>query len=102
MTWFGGVTAIWTWAATSSSDRKSTRLNSSHSQISYAVFCLKKNNTIHQGGLPSPEVEAHCGRVRAGFSGRVARLHPHPRAGEAVARDLSAATEPLCGECPCL
>src|SRR2546430_11086874 len=24
-------------------DRKSTRLNSSHSQISYAVFCLKKN-----------------------------------------------------------
>src|SRR2546430_8330969 len=31
-------------------DRKSTRLNSSHSQISYAVFCLKKkkNNTAAQ------------------------------------------------------
>src|SRR5438309_8351936 len=28
----------------SSSDRKSTRLNSSHSSISYAVFCLKKKN----------------------------------------------------------
>src|SRR2546427_5881970 len=29
-------------------DRKSTRLNSSHSQISYAVFCLKKkNNRTH-------------------------------------------------------
>src|SRR2546430_3800056 len=27
-------------------DRKSTRLNSSHSQISYAVFCLKKNNVV--------------------------------------------------------
>src|SRR2546430_10499102 len=27
-------------------DRKSTRLNSSHSQISYAVFCLKKKKTI--------------------------------------------------------
>src|SRR5688572_32763968 len=27
-------------------DRKSTRLNSSHSQISYAVFCLKKKNNI--------------------------------------------------------
>src|SRR2546427_5688926 len=27
---------------TKQSDRKSTRLNSSHSQISYAVFCLKK------------------------------------------------------------
>src|SRR2546427_9553453 len=29
-------------------DRKSTRLNSSHSQISYAVFCLKKKNKKHQ------------------------------------------------------
>src|SRR2546430_6097816 len=28
--------------ASTTSDRKSTRLNSSHSQISYAVFCLKK------------------------------------------------------------
>src|SRR2546427_4631227 len=28
-------------------DRKSTRLNSSHSQISYAVFCLKKKNKKH-------------------------------------------------------
>src|SRR2546430_9097858 len=28
-------------------DRKSTRLNSSHSQISYAVFCLKKKKTKH-------------------------------------------------------
>src|SRR3989475_11536050 len=27
-------------------DRKSTRLNSSHSQISYAVFCLKKKNGL--------------------------------------------------------
>src|SRR2546427_899813 len=27
-------------------DRKSTRLNSSHSQISYAVFCLKKKNEV--------------------------------------------------------
>src|SRR5205085_9705656 len=29
-------------STTGHSDRKSTRLNSSHSQISYAVFCLKK------------------------------------------------------------
>src|SRR5688572_31576449 len=28
-------------------DRKSTRLNSSHSQISYAVFCLKKKTTTY-------------------------------------------------------
>src|SRR5688572_31468945 len=35
-------------------DRKSTRLNSSHSQISYAVFCLKKkknNRKIHTSDL---------------------------------------------------
>src|SRR5438270_5944827 len=30
-----------------SQDRKSTRLNSSHSQISYAVFCLKKKKRDH-------------------------------------------------------
>src|SRR5688572_31075037 len=29
-------------------DRKSTRLNSSHSQISYAVFCLKKKKNKYQ------------------------------------------------------
>src|SRR2546430_10049475 len=38
-------------AALHLSDRKSTRLNSSHSQISYAVFCLKKKKndsvTLH-------------------------------------------------------
>src|SRR2546430_4489936 len=36
-------------------DRKSTRLNSSHSQISYAVFCLKKktrSNTIRLADIP--------------------------------------------------
>src|SRR3712207_7835395 len=30
-----------------SKDRKSTRLNSSHANISYAVFCLKKKKTKH-------------------------------------------------------
>src|SRR3712207_6971047 len=29
-------------------DRKSTRLNSSHANISYAVFCLKKKKTTHE------------------------------------------------------
>src|SRR5256886_15860836 len=39
------------------SDRKSTRLNSSHSQISYAVFCLKKKKQtryIAQSSTPPP------------------------------------------------
>src|SRR3712207_8263276 len=35
-----------------SGDRKSTRLNSSHANISYAVFCLKKNTKTHM--LVSP------------------------------------------------
>src|SRR5262245_65653612 len=35
-------------AATKGSDRKSTRLNSSHLGISYAVFCLKKKRKIQQ------------------------------------------------------
>src|SRR5207248_10905811 len=33
-------------------DRKSTRLNSSHRTISYAVFCLKKNNAAGSGLPP--------------------------------------------------
>src|SRR2546430_7033018 len=38
-------------------DRKSTRLNSSHSQISYAVFCLKKNTVnavLTLSTIPTP------------------------------------------------
>src|SRR3712207_7769403 len=35
-------------------DRKSTRLNSSHANISYAVFCLKKKNTNHPAQSPLP------------------------------------------------
>src|SRR2546429_1904419 len=34
-------------ASPSRGDRKSTRLNSSHGYISYAVFCLKKKKKIH-------------------------------------------------------
>src|SRR2546430_7608491 len=55
-------------------DRKSTRLNSSHSQISYAVFCLKKKKTpkrtFHTRHMPtsstpcSPTPRRH-GELRA-------------------------------------
>src|SRR2546430_6675137 len=39
-------------------DRKSTRLNSSHSQISYAVFCLKKKKKtrIETTGQPTTQI----------------------------------------------
>src|SRR2546430_12475993 len=40
-------------------DRKSTRLNSSHSQISYAVFCLKKKNEYTR----CPDLTTHAGHI---------------------------------------
>src|SRR2546430_3982679 len=50
-------------------DRKSTRLNSSHSQISYAVFCLKQK---HRSCSP-PNVYLRCGITRP--SSRRRRFH---------------------------
>src|SRR2546430_7414640 len=46
-------------------DRKSTRLNSSHSQISYAVFCLKKKKTRPQLNQP---IYYHVSRARMSSS----------------------------------
>src|SRR5256885_5673940 len=37
-------------------DRKSTRLNSSHLVISYAVFCLKKKNTLNPSYYHAPPI----------------------------------------------
>src|SRR2546428_9464865 len=48
-------------------DRKSTRLNSSHDQISYAVFCLKKKKAPARNAVsadPAPRhltIESHVG-----------------------------------------
>src|SRR5438105_7430753 len=41
---------VGTECSASTRDRKSTRLNSSHEWISYAVFCLKKKRKCKQGG----------------------------------------------------
>src|SRR2546430_4381165 len=41
-------------------DRKSTRLNSSHSQISYAVFCLKKKTTDRRSPRTSSVLRTMC------------------------------------------
>src|SRR5439155_6194497 len=40
------------------SDRKSTRLNSSHVAISYAVFCLKKKKAVLSLDAVQPDIEA--------------------------------------------
>src|SRR5690606_42027904 len=43
----GGIDLIIIYNSGRYQDRKSTRLNSSHVKISYAVFCLKKKNKSH-------------------------------------------------------
>src|SRR2546429_559191 len=52
-----------------SGDRKSTRLNSSHGYISYAVFCLKKKNILielgqqHKKGNKNAGINVFSGKV---------------------------------------
>src|SRR3712207_8738358 len=46
-------------------DRKSTRLNSSHANISYAVFCLKKKATDWCDAKIDIQIEIHVGRERS-------------------------------------
>src|SRR2546427_1926541 len=52
--WSRAAANVSTVESAATPDRKSTRLNSSHSQISYAVFCLKKKNR-RQTGVASPK-----------------------------------------------
>src|SRR2546430_7232608 len=79
-------------------DRKSTRLNSSHSQISYAVFCLKKkkNTSITTARFMPPSSHDHSRNLpttiapqrplRESYHTRISHLHywnsysldPHP------------------------
>src|SRR2546429_8576243 len=51
----GDRTAAWLYDRLTE-DRKSTRLNSSHGYISYAVFCLKKKNTCSATPHPPPHL----------------------------------------------
>src|SRR5688572_18222849 len=67
----GSLSAAWIVSSRSTAtfgiDRKSTRLNSSHSQISYAVFCLKKKKKTKQAH--------HHRRRREHLKHRHARVH---------------------------
>src|SRR2546427_9553577 len=47
-------------------DRKSTRLNSSHSQISYAVFCLKKKKKDKRPAMPNTAKSTTHSKANAG------------------------------------
>src|SRR5258707_10563345 len=46
-------------------DRKSTRLNSSHANISYAVFCLKKKKTMLLHAAASETIPLPCADAQA-------------------------------------
>src|SRR2546430_4328455 len=64
-------------------DRKSTRLNSSHSQISYAVFCLKKKNKhfprTYRPLLRFPSSGYHLTPRCSAFPHRLDALSPEAR-----------------------
>src|SRR3712207_8880018 len=65
--------------ARTSIDRKSTRLNSSHANISYAVFCLKKKKNIDRSILlqqhPNEPSPSPCSSIHN--ISREPTLHPH-------------------------
>src|SRR2546430_5197950 len=63
-------------------DRKSTRLNSSHSQISYAVFCLKKKKQLTRHNR-------HHSRISS-------RLGPHPSRSKSHQRIQFLLTSSIC------
>src|SRR4051812_49807191 len=56
-------------SAITGEDRKSTRLNSSHMSISYAVFCLKKKNQLDNADAATLHHDMHNGH----FQPRVAQ-----------------------------
>src|SRR5256886_9851357 len=69
-------------------DRKSTRLNSSHSQISYAVFCLKKKKPADEEHVRFPNREL-CHALQAISRVILLRVHAvvdygHPRSRDRI------------------
>src|SRR2546427_5707266 len=69
-------------------DRKSTRLNSSHSQISYAVFCLKKKKSTIPESLPFEDQSQPIHRRRLRYD--VSRGQPDMREPYQANRSLGA------------
>src|SRR5256884_5440962 len=85
--------------ASSPSDRKSTRLNSSHGYISYAVFCLKKKNPSHprQRVIESPAPDS----LRAAPRNRkFLQQRPVPSISATPLRLEETHLSPFAHECP--
>src|SRR5688572_31470024 len=80
--------------ATAAEDRKSTRLNSSHSQISYAVFCLKKKTCtrtppdILRKAWRTPYLSVRSTYIEANYHPsqphQLTRVHPNHSCGLVV------------------
>src|SRR3989475_4329131 len=66
-------------------DRKSTRLNSSHGYISYAVFCLKKKNIVRDPGVQA--VAVRLGVHRDGLDPQLLARADHPQGDVPAVRD---------------
>src|SRR2546428_1875205 len=73
-------------AVASRRDRKSTRLNSSHDQISYAVFCLKKKNQQKTHVASRPQVRRGPGRRRNEHVLHTRRVQHQARSGQCDVR----------------
>src|SRR3712207_7600521 len=69
-------------------DRKSTRLNSSHANISYAVFCLKKNETQGAAAVVRRSLHRPAWLLSSSAPGRLRTDPPRllPLSGQKVGR----------------
>src|SRR5690554_7071484 len=80
-------------------DRKSTRLNSSHVRISYAVFCLKKKRPVRLRSRRGPALsQAHLPHRRTGDAPHFAGAEPafgHRRGSAPVPTELPSARHEL-------
>src|ERR1017187_4125758 len=87
--WYHRISSVMGGAASPMRDRKSTRLNSSHRRISYAVFCLKKHRGHANGGAVSggglQQFTSALRRVTIGTSRHV----PHSARDERGSYDLA-------------
>src|SRR2546430_5390902 len=80
-------------------DRKSTRLNSSHSQISYAVFCLKKKNNSMCSSLILEYAVTLCSLVVSSRSHSFSGPHIHANRDCSTLHELS--PPGICRLLPC-
>src|SRR5256885_10076062 len=64
----GSITTKRSWFRGAKRDRKSTRLNSSHLVISYAVFCLKKKNEHERRLVTGPISNVYGWRAKSELS----------------------------------